>query len=172
MTKCLAWASLALVLLSACRRSSNGEDAAKGTGSAAAGEDACSARALGLGNVVPTLRFPPPTGCTAHGNAGVMPTRVKDETDFANYFSCTGATSGLDFTKIDLWVVDASLSPAETSVELVNDDDTVTIVEHYRTACPNDPPPMPTGDTIAFLLPHATKPRFERKHCTVTSKCE
>ena len=145
---------------------------AAGCTAAQAQPDPCSASALGISTATPLVAWTPPAGCTpVHPSARTI---LHSQADLAAMFQCdkTAKPPALDFTHNSLVVVTWQMSPASTALEALDDGTKLTLVTKQRTPCPNDPRPMPMGQTTFFVIAAANAARnFGDASCTLQSRC-
>jgi len=133
--------------------------------------DPCSPLVLGLGEARPVAPWAAPAECAAKsGPPG--PATIRSEAEFRGRFSCpSGIASGIDFTKQELVVADRELSPASAGISIVDDGLRVTFIARFRSACPDDPRPMPIPYTLAFLQPKGAARSYGDASCTLPKSC-
>lgn len=155
---------------------SSGAASTGGAGAASAGpvttstnvSDACSPAALGLGSSTPAPAWTVPQGCAASGPAKL----VRTDAELREILQCSGAGPGaIDFAKQSLLIGARTMSPASMGTAVYDDGKTLTLVNRFRSPCPNDPMPMPTPFTLAVQVPAG--PRAIREvSCNVETKCK
>jgi hypothetical protein len=112
-----------------------------------------------------------PAGCTLR-DGSATPTPTRDEAGFASRWACpAGVTSGVDWTRFAVWSMATMLSPAGAGYAVYADGARLTLVSRQRTPCPDDPRPMPTPYTLAFLLPAAQAFTVAQATCTLPPQC-
>jgi hypothetical protein len=119
---------------------------------------------------VPAWR--PPEGCERANDAGQTVTVRSEEQLRAIYVCPAGAVSGIDFAANHLVLADRMLSPAQIGSDIYDDGTTITFVSRQRTSCPDDPQPIPTPYTVAFLLPAGAERAYAEASCTVRQACK
>ncbi len=166
---------LALVVIAACIACTRGSDrsAPEGGGGAVTPDDdsACAPDRVGLAAARPVPMWRPPEGCTRANHAGqTFPVRSEEELR-AQYTCPDGVPVAIDFSRDQLVLADGMLSPAQVGTDLYDDGTTITFVSRQRTNCPDDPRPMPTPFTVAFLLPAGAERVYAAASCTVRRGC-
>ena len=139
---------------------------------ASAAPDPCSAGALGMSNAVPLVAWNPPPGCVLqHPPARTI---VTSQADLDAMFRCKqgAATPQLDFTHASLVVVTWQLSLATSTIDAVDDGNTVTMIAKARPACANQSRPPPMAMTSYFVIASANASRnFGDASCTMQTGC-
>lgn len=136
----------------------------------AAGE-ACSPAKLGLGEAKPVTPWKLPAECKLrHGNQGLTFARTAEE--LGAQLDCANGSAGIDLTKHALAVARRMMSPAQVGTNVVDDGKTLTFLLRTRNPCPNDPRPMPTPETILFLVPAGGERAVKDLSCMVPSSCK
>ncbi|MEM6990074.1 MAG: hypothetical protein AAF721_06240 [Myxococcota bacterium] len=132
--------------------------------------DPCGAEALGLGAARSLAAWKPPTGCAAEGPHGA--TFIRSGDDLATRLRCSdGTSSGVDFSKQSLVQIRGSMSPATVGWVAYDDGTRVTSVTKFRSACPDDPRPMPMEFTQWYVVSGETDRVLAEATCTVPTKC-
>jgi len=132
--------------------------------------DAGRGPSLAAARPVPAWR--PPEGCERANDAGQTVTVRSEEQLRAIYVCPAGAVSGIDFAANHLVLADRMLSPAQIGSDIYDDGTTITFVSRQRTSCPDDPQPIPTPYTVAFLLPAGAERAYAEASCTVRQACK
>lgn len=131
-------------------------------------QSACTPAKLGLPGAKPLTIWKAPEGCTPKGGSGTV--TIKREEELKAHFECKGAV-GIDFAKQSLVVTYRTMSPAFAGNEILDDGQKVTLVDKFRSPCPNDPHPMPAPYTLSFLVPAGAPRTFGEATCNVVSPC-
>lgn len=169
-------ASLIVVALLAvgcggCGKTAGGSGADGSTttaGKSTVDQSECAPARLGLPNAKPVTLWKRPESCAPKGGSGTH--TVKSEAELAAHFDCKGP-SGIDFTQSSLVVSHRMMSPAFAGNDVLDDGAKVTVVNKFRSSCPNEPPPMPAPYTLLFLLPAGGERTFGEATCKVAYTC-
>ncbi len=160
--------AIALSITAGCTRPT-----AQGGGPATTDLGGCDPAALGLARAQVITAWRAPEGCARRGGGGGSsePSRVRSEQEFSSAFACReGVSSGLDFSRQTLFVLDTTLSPASAGFAVYADGARVTLVSRQRAPCPDDPRPMPMPFAFAFVVDHA-ETTLTQSVCTLPARC-
>jgi hypothetical protein len=138
------------------------------TASTTADPSACTPAKLGLPDAKPLALWRVPEGCARKGGSGMV--TIKSEEELKAHFDCKGPT-GIDFATQSLILSYRTLSPAGAGNDVLDDGKKITIVNKFRSPCPNDPLPMPAPFTLSFLVPAGAERTFGETTCNVVWKC-
>lgn len=97
---------------------------------------------------------------------------IANEETFAQHFRCpNGVRSGVDFGRVSLVVTQRQLSPAGAGFRMYDDGHTATLVNVFRSPCPDDPRPMPGPSVTYAYLISAGEHQVAETTCTLPAQC-
>ncbi|MDP2308279.1 MAG: hypothetical protein Q8P18_19830 [Pseudomonadota bacterium] len=131
----------------------------------------CAPDRVGLSGARVVPLWSPPEGCTRANAVGQTDTVRSEEELRARYTCPPGVAFGIDFSRDQLVLADRVLSPAQAGSDVYDDGARITFVNRQRANCPDDPRPMPTPYTLAFLLPTGAERTHAEVSCTVRRAC-
>ncbi len=117
---------------------------------------------------VEVVRLPAGCSITATGTI-TAPTVIRTLDEYTAALECPAGVDRptIDFTTHQLQLASFMLSPAYGGSEVVDDGTLITFVQRDRSPCPDDPQPMPTPGSLAYLLPQGAERTRVRPACAL-----